>query len=105
MEQFSQTTLVRQETQHKKPSKYDIIMYNDDVTTMEFVTIVLMEVFEYSREKAIEIMFCIHNSVSQVIGTYSKSVAEYKLECVEQYKKDWGYTEFRVEMRERTENA
>lgn len=98
-------TTILQATRLKKPSVYDIIMYNDDVTSMEFVVMVLMEVFEYNTRSAVDIMLKIHNSDKQVVGTYPKSVAEFKLQCVEKYKTEYGYTNFRVEMKGREGNA
>ena len=44
----------------QEPKLYKVIMHNDDVTTMEFVVQVLVDVFHKSIEDASEIMMKIH---------------------------------------------
>lgn len=82
----------------RPPSMYDIVMYNDDLTPMDFVVLVLMNVFEYSKQESLDIMLAIHHSVSRVVGTYPRTIAEYKLMLVEDIKSKHECTSFRVEM-------
>jgi len=81
------------------PREYDVIMYNDDETTMNFVVEVLIEVYEYSMEDAVTKMLEIDASTSQVVGCYPKCIAEHKLQMTERMKREQGYLNFRVEMR------
>ena len=62
----------------KEPSKYSIIFLNDDVTPMEWVIEVLVNIFRYSKERATELTLEIHNEDSAVVGTYSYEIAEQK---------------------------
>lgn len=62
----------------KEPSMYNVIMHNDDVTTMEFVVMVLERVFKKNADAAETIMLKIHNEGSAVVGTYHKDIAESK---------------------------
>jgi ATP-dependent Clp protease adaptor protein ClpS len=62
----------------KEPSKYNVIMLNDDHTPMEWVIELLEIIFKYSREGAEEITLKIHNEGSAVAGTYSYEIAEQK---------------------------
>lgn len=57
---------------------YNVIMHNDDITTMDFVVFVLMRVFRKSEEVAETIMLKIHNEGSAVVGTYSRDIAQSK---------------------------
>lgn len=58
--------------------KWNVIMFNDNVTTVEFVIFVLKEVFNYSDETAIDLTYKIHNEGKSVVGTYTYEVAEQK---------------------------
>lgn len=62
----------------KEPSLYDVVMHNDDVTTMDFVVMVLQRVFRKTEADAEVIMLRIHNEGSAIVGTYFKDVAESK---------------------------
>lgn len=61
-----------------EPKKFKVILLNDNVTTMEFVIAVLMQIFQYSFEDAQRIMMEIHQSDSAVVGVYSFEIAEAK---------------------------
>lgn len=73
IEQNSKTT-----DKLKEPSKYKVIVCNDDVTPVEFVVTVMMSVFRHTEANALEITLKIHNSGSAIAGIYSYEVAEQK---------------------------
>lgn len=62
----------------KEPSMYNVIMHNDDVTTMDFVVMVLQRVFRKTEKDAQVIMLRIHNEGEAVVGTYYKDIAASK---------------------------
>lgn len=62
----------------KPPKMWNVILYNDNVTTMEFVILVLMQIFHKSFEDASDIMMNIHENGRGVAGTYSHEVASQK---------------------------
>jgi ATP-dependent Clp protease adaptor protein ClpS len=62
----------------KEPSKYNVIMLNDDATPMEWVISVLKEIFKHSNKDAEALTMKIHNEGSAVVGTYKYEVAEQK---------------------------
>lgn len=62
----------------KEPSKYNVIMLNDDVTPIEWVIGLLKEVFKHSGEDAQALTLKIHNDGSAVVGTYKYEIAEQK---------------------------
>lgn len=62
----------------KEPSKYKVIVCNDDVTPIEFVVSMMMMVFRHSEKSALELTLKIHNHGSAVAGIYSYEVAEQK---------------------------
>ena len=63
----------------KKPSKYHVVLHNDDYTTMEFVIWVLMNIFNRNQEEAMKIMLDVHNNGRGICGTYSYEIAESKM--------------------------
>lgn len=62
----------------KEPSKYKVIVMNDDVTPMEFVVAMFMTVFNYDQTKAHQTTLQIHQQGSAVAGVYSHEIAEQK---------------------------
>ncbi len=68
----------------KIPSMYRVIMHNDDYTTMEFVVMVLMNVFQKPKAEATRIMMDIHRKGAGECGIYSKDIAETKVAIVHQ---------------------
>ena len=62
----------------KPPSKWAVVLYNDDFTPMEFVVFVLIEVFHHPPERAERIMLAVHNDGMGVAGIYHLEIAEQK---------------------------
>ena len=65
-------------TNIKKPSKFKVVVYNDDFTPMEFVVAVLVSIFKHNEEVATELTLKIHNEGSAVAGIYTYEIAEQK---------------------------
>jgi len=63
----------------KKPNFYEVILLNDDFTTMEFVVRVLQLFFNMTKITANKIMLKIHNEGSAICGIYPYEVAETKV--------------------------
>lgn len=69
----------RQRTDLREPRRYKVIIYNDDFTTMEFVVMILKQVFYKSEVEAETLMLQIHNSGKAIVGIYSYDVATSKV--------------------------
>jgi ATP-dependent Clp protease adaptor protein ClpS len=65
-------------TRIKEPSKYKVLLLNDDYTPVEFVIVLLMSVFKHSEEVAQTITLKIHNEGSGIAGIYTYEIAEQK---------------------------
>jgi len=63
----------------KKPSLYKVLMLNDDYTPMEFVVLVLQQVFRMTMEDATRVMLHVHQRGVGVCGVFSYEVAESKV--------------------------
>jgi ATP-dependent Clp protease adaptor protein ClpS len=79
-------TGVVEETEKKleKPKLYKVLLHNDDYTTMEFVVMVLMNIFKHQQNEAVRIMLNVHNNGIGVAGVYSYEVAETKARKTEE---------------------
>jgi ATP-dependent Clp protease adaptor protein ClpS len=72
-------TITKPKTKSKRPSLYRVLLLNDDYTPMEFVVLVLQDVFNKTREEAMRIMLHVHNQGVGECGIYPFEVAETKV--------------------------
>ena len=66
-------------------------MFNDDYTPMEFVTMVLEQIFNKSPAQATRVMLIVHRQGSGIAGVYSKEIAETKRDKTIQVARESGY--------------
>lgn len=78
-------------TRFGKPKRYNVIMHNDDVTTMDFVVHILRVVFFKSPEDATQIMLDVHQNGSANVGIYPYDIAVSKVTKAMQLAKDEGF--------------
>jgi ATP-dependent Clp protease adaptor protein ClpS len=62
----------------EKPRPYDVVLHNDDFTTMEFVVMILEQVFSHPSARAVQLMQEVHHKGKSVVGTYPYEIAETK---------------------------
>lgn len=67
----------------KEPPMYQVLLHNDDYTTMDFVIEILMVVFNRSMEDATRIMLNVHRNGIGICGVYPYEIAETKVEIVD----------------------
>ena len=72
----------RVKVQKQEPTRYKVVLLNDDYTTMEFVVSVLETVFQKSSAEAYRIMMQVHVNGSGIAGVYPWEVAETKVEAL-----------------------
>lgn len=73
------------------PRRFLVVFHNDDYTTQEFVVHVLMAIFHKDETSAFAIMLEVHHRGWGVAGTYSRDVAETKVEQVMNYARERGH--------------
>jgi ATP-dependent Clp protease adaptor protein ClpS len=54
-----------------------VIVWNDPINLMSYVTLVLQKLFGYSRTKATRLMLQVHNEGKAVVATGTREKAEY----------------------------
>ena len=64
----------------REPRRYQVIIFNDDFTTMEFVVRLLISVFHKSPAEAEQLIMMVHRSEKAVVGIYSYDVAVSKVQ-------------------------
>jgi len=72
---------------NKKPKLFQVLLLNDDYTTMEFVIVVLMRFFSKNQEAANALMLKIHIEGEAVCGIYSHDVAQTKVTQVIEFSR------------------
>ena len=71
----------------KIPNRFDVLIINDDYTSMDFVVEVLERFFHKEFLAAEAIMLKIHIDGEAVCGTYSFDVAQTKVSQVIEYSR------------------
>ena len=63
------------EPEHDRP--WIVIVWNDPINLMSYVTFVLQKLFGYSREKATTLMLQVHNEGKAVVSGGTREKAEH----------------------------
>ena len=75
----------------KMPMMYAVVMFNDDITTMDFVVDLLMRVFHKSPVEASAVMMAIHEGGQGIAGIYTYDVAVTKKKYADQLSAERGF--------------
>ena len=84
-------TRERQRIDQREPRRYKVTIYNDDFTTMEFVVMILTQIFFKSEAEAEKLMLQVHHSDRAVVGIYSYDVATSKVRKATNMAREAGY--------------
>ena len=83
--------LEKPEVKTAKPKLFNVILHNDDYTTMEFVVHVLEAIFLKPAPDAFRIMMQVHLEGRGVCGAYQYEIAETKADAVHELARDEGF--------------
>ena len=81
----------RAEIKNQEPGLYNVVLLNDDYTTMEFVLEILETLFQKSPAEAFGIMMNVHRNGRGLAGVYTWEVAETKADKVASLAAEAGY--------------
>ncbi|MBU2895398.1 ATP-dependent Clp protease adapter ClpS [Vibrio hepatarius] len=83
-----QGLLELEKTKVMLPSKYNVVLNNDDYTPMDFVIEILERFFSMDIEQATQVMLKVHYEGKAICGTYTAEVAETKVAQVTMYSQE-----------------
>jgi ATP-dependent Clp protease adaptor protein ClpS len=63
------------EIEHDRP--WVVIVWNDPINLMSYVTLVLQKLFGYGRQEATRLMLQVHHEGKAVVASCSREKAEY----------------------------
>lgn len=89
--QGGEQVVERIERKTKEPDLHQVVLLNDDYTTMDFVMEVLETVFHKSPAEAYRIMLMVHTQGRGVCGVYTWEVAETKADAVVTLAREAGF--------------
>ncbi|HUF24404.1 MAG TPA: ATP-dependent Clp protease adapter ClpS [Vicinamibacterales bacterium] len=89
--QGGEQVVERVQRRTKEPDQHQVVLLNDDYTTMDFVMEVLETVFHKSPAEAYRIMLMVHTQGRGICGVYTWEVAETKAEAVVALARQAGY--------------
>ncbi len=75
----------------KRPRRYQVVLHNDNYTTMEFVVHILMKFFKKTETEATHIMLNVHHRNYGIVDVYPRDVAETKVTQVTEYARAHGH--------------
>jgi ATP-dependent Clp protease adaptor protein ClpS len=82
----SQTTVAPAEVEVEQPSEdrsverdvpWIVIVWNDPINLMSYVTLVFQKLFGYSKAKATKLMLQVHNEGKAIVSSGTREKAEY----------------------------
>jgi len=72
----------------KEPTLYNVVLFNDDYTPMQFVVDVLEGLFQKSPSEAYHVMMQVHLEGRGIAGVYPWEVAETKVHSLTTLARD-----------------
>ena len=87
---MAEKTIIREEVRSKlqRPPMYKVVLVNDHYTTMDFVVLVLVQVFHKTAAEATQIMLDVHQKGRGIVGVYTYDIALTKITQVEEMAKE-----------------
>lgn len=86
-------------TNIREPRHYQVIMHNDDFTSMEFVVDILIDIFRKDQLEAERLMLLVHQSGRAAVGSYPYDLAITKVQAATTRAKEEGFP-FRMTVEE-----
>ncbi len=83
----------------REPKHYQVIMHNDDFTSMDFVVEILKAIFHKEEAEAERLMLMVHEKGQAVVGVYPYDIAMTKVQAATARAREEGFP-FRMTVEE-----
>lgn len=81
-------TAEEERTELAEPHWYNVVLFNDDFTPMDFVVDILEQFFGMDGEKAVQTMMTVHSQGKAVCGRYPYDIAATRAWMVNEYARE-----------------
>lgn len=78
-------TIVQPTIETELEIPWNVVVHNDPVNLMSYVTMVLQRVFDYSKQKAQEHMLEVHHKGRSIVWTGPREKAEFYVQQLHSY--------------------
>lgn len=83
---YGTATEIKSSTQNKTAPPWTVIVYDDPVNLMQYVTMVFKKVFGYSEEKATILMKQVHEKGRSLVWSGEKEKAEFYVQQLHSFQ-------------------
>ncbi len=83
---LDEITITELETDVDLDLPWNVVVHDDPVNLMNFVTLILKRVFGYPQEKAETLMLEVHNLGRSVVWTGNREKAEFYVQQLQSYQ-------------------
>ncbi|MGL1892667.1 MAG: ATP-dependent Clp protease adaptor ClpS [Spirochaetaceae bacterium] len=78
-------------TEIEEPGLFNVLLHNDDYTSMDFVVDVLVSIFRKSSVEASKIMMAVHQKGAGIAGVYPYDIGMTKIQEVKRRAEEESY--------------
>jgi ATP-dependent Clp protease adaptor protein ClpS len=83
---IEEISITETETETDLDTPWNVVVYDDPVNLMSFVTLVIRRVFGYPQQKAEALMMEVHQRGSSVVWTGQRETAELYVQQLQTYQ-------------------
>jgi len=91
IEQPNEGVALKNKEKVERPTRFKVLLLNDDYTSMEFVVEILRGIFKKQHDEAVTIMLKVHQNGTGLAGVYVKDIAESKVNEVHENARNQGF--------------
>ncbi len=84
--EIEEITITEEETEVDLDTPWNVIVYDDPVNLMSFVTLVIQRVFGYAKTKAESMMMEVHQKGQSVVWTGEREQAELYVQQLQSHQ-------------------
>lgn len=81
-----ETTVIEPRSEAEVDLPWNVVVFNDPVNLMGFVTMVLRRIFGYSEEKATQLMLEVHHLGRSIVWTGPREKAELYVQQLQSFQ-------------------